>query len=138
MAAHNELGYAGEAWVATMLRYVAPVEAGQVSDLRFEGLEIEVKTARPTRWGDGRGRRQYQFLLYKRGHTDARPSDAIVLVCMEHPQTPRPTFFVIPTVEVEDRQKLGIPEDLDNYEGQWAPYREQWPVLADLLEANGE
>lgn len=50
MAVHNDLGAWGERVIAQQLGQVGQVQRGQTADLRLAGIEIEVKTARPSRY----------------------------------------------------------------------------------------
>jgi len=127
MALHNEVGALGEALVREALATVGRVDKGR-SDVRFEGVEIEVKTARPSRyngvtWG-------YQFLLVKRdafGRTDVRKAQVLVLVCLDFAGAPR-AVLVLPVTAVGERKKVTVPLDL---QGQWREYLGRWDVIAE-------
>ena len=129
MSAHTELGAWGEAYVAALLAQVAPVEPAQRADLRWMGLEIEVKTARPTKPTDHHHRRpRYQFLLRKRGHSEQR-GDVVILVLAD-----TRICYVLPAAVVGARRKLVLPVQARK-DGLWAEYRERWDLLAGLWEA---
>lgn len=127
MAEHNEVGAYGEQLVAGLLRTVGCVKPGRTADLCFEGIDVEVKTARLSAY-NGRDR-GYQFCLEREGHTHVRAA-VVVLVCM-----PEARCVVIPAIEVVGVRKIGLPEQLEGYAGRWAPFVEAWEVLADAAEA---
>jgi hypothetical protein len=126
MARHTELGAWGEDLVRQRLEAVAPVEAGERADLQVEGIEIEVKTARPSRSDRDRRRPRYQFCLRREGHHTDMHGDVLVLVL-----APERTCYVIPRAEVPHVRVLKLGPCTE----RWEPYREAWWVLADLLEA---
>ncbi len=128
MAAHNDyndLGAWGEALVRQTLEQVAPVEPGQRADLRCEGLEIEVKTARLRRSDKDRPTPRYQFCLHREGRAGFR-ADVLVLVL-----APEGTCYVVPAEEVPETRVL----KLGTRSTRLAAYEERWEVFADLLEA---
>jgi hypothetical protein len=125
MAAHNDLGAWGENLVRRTLEQVAPVGPGQRADLRCEGLEIEVKTARPSRSDRDRPNPRYQFCLNREGRRGFR-ADVLVLVL-----APVGTCYVVPAEEVPETRVL----KLGPRSTRLAAYEERWEVLADLLEA---
>lgn len=132
MAQHNDVGAFGEAYVASVLGAIGAVEFDSPADLRFEGVNLEVKTSRLTlcvvnRKGRWRG---YQFCVHKRGHTAVEGrADFVILVCLSRERQDSPCF-VIPAEQVGSRRKLALPADLDGYQGLWARYREAWELLA--------
>lgn len=123
MGLHNDVGNLGEYLVKRHLSQVAPCTTGKRSDLRFEGVEVEVKTSRATLYnGHTFG---YQFLLSKDdqyGKTDFRESDVLVLLCLDDDCNPVATF-VVPTREVRNRTKITIPLSLKT---RFAKYRDRW------------
>lgn len=125
MSAHTELGAWGEAYVAARLADVAPVEPAQRADLRWMGLEIEVKTARAIRRGDGKGRARWHFCLRRAGHTEQR-GDVVVLVLAETGRC-----YVIPATALRGQRIVCI----GHQTGQFTEYAERWELLADLVEA---
>ncbi|MFP4346434.1 MAG: hypothetical protein ACLFU8_17245 [Anaerolineales bacterium] len=126
MARHTELGAWGEDLVRRRLATVAPVAAGERADLQVEGIEIEVKTSRPSRADQDRRRPRYQFCLRREGHHTDMHGDVLVLVL-----APEGTCYVIPRPEVPRARVLKMGPCTE----RWEPYREAWWVLADLLEA---
>jgi hypothetical protein len=127
MAHHNEIGAWGEEIVAQQLESIASVSPGQRADLNFMGIEIEVKTATLSKYN---GRHPgYQFSIRREGHSTLR-APVLILICAK----PDPDFFIIPADVVGERRKLGLPANLDDYNGLWAPYRNRWDLLADMLE----
>ena len=131
MALHNDTGLLGELLVARHLSQVAPVQDGQSADLRFQGVEIEVKTALPSLYN---GRTLgYQFLLSKRGHTNFRKADVLVLICLSEDIEPVATY-VIPTANLRNRTKLTIPLNLGT---RLAKYRDRWDVIAEAYNEKG-
>lgn len=129
MGVHNDTGTLGEHLVATHLRQVAPVQAGQAADLRMLDVEIEVKTARPSLYnGHTLG---YQFLLRKPKHTDFRKSDVLVLLCLDSACEPV-AVYVVPTANLRNRTKLTIPLSLDT---RLATYRNRWDVIAEAYSS---
>jgi len=131
MAAHNDLGIFGEVYVAEMLRAagLGGVSLGGPADVIAEGLTVEVKTSRPTSYR-GRGSRGFQFLLEKDGHTSIK-GDVVVLVCVG----PRGGLvcYVIPAEAIGSRRKIGVPLNVQEYGGLWAPYLEAWDVIEERL-----
>jgi hypothetical protein len=124
MAAHNALGAWGEALVAQTLREAGSVQFGGPADLVFEGVAVEVKTARATAPAGDREHRspRYRFLLRKVGHADLR-GQVLVLVL-----APAGECFVIPAAAVGARHLISIGVRA----GQWEPYRERWETLAEV------
>lgn len=134
MALHNDIGKLGENLVAEHLRAVAPVEKGEKADLRLGGqIEIEVKTAIPSRPTKGNRRLTYQFCVRRDGRKGLR-APVLVCVCID-PARLATTRFVIPAWEIEDAglKKVRIPYDVEQYKGRWATYREAWGVLAEAV-----
>lgn len=123
MSAHTELGTFGEAYVADKLATIAPVERSPCADLRWLGLDIEVKTARASTSGECR-RPRWQFCLERAGHTTQR-GDVVILVLQE-----TRCCYVIPAAALQGRRKLSI----SPRPGKFTCYAEAWDVLADLLE----
>lgn len=129
MAAHNEVGEYGETTVARLLSNVSDVQRpGQRADLRFEGLEIEVKTSTISSC-NGKGITGYQFCLEKTGHTTLEKADVLILVCVSL----EPEFFIIPAGIVEQRRKIYIPVNVEQYTGIWSQYRNNWETLAGIV-----
>jgi hypothetical protein len=129
---HNyKLGAQGEHYVKSLLESQGMrVHWSWRADLRTEGVEIEVKTAKLGRYRIG-AQLGYQFCIRRAGRNGLR-ADLLVLVCWREPQ---PTCFVIPAGEVGKRSKVVISsEDPADYKGMWAPYREAWNLLADRIE----
>lgn len=128
MAEHNELGNFGEYHVWKMLSSVGKVETEAKADLCFYGVQVEVKTSRPTLYnGKTRG---YQFLLSKRGHTDHTKAHVVILVCVGD-RGDVAGVFVVPVDHLrKDRQKITIPLSLET---RLSPYRDNWQVIADYV-----
>ena len=87
---------------------VVHLETGEVN-------KIEVKTAR--RNGQGR----WQFNMRKKGHTDARYSDYILLMAVI--VSGRVVAFLIPSVEVSARSQVTLFSHPDRYAGKYREYR---------------
>lgn len=130
MGLHNEVGRMGEAFVREVLRQVGPVETSTVADLRFAGLEIEVKTARETRINQRR--RGFQFCLWRDGRSGMR-GDVVILLALH--QT-RVIPFVIPADAVSGQRMIVLAgDDPEAYAGKWALYRDCWETLIEAIEA---
>jgi len=131
MAAHNAAGALGERRVAQRLETVAPVATEDVpADLQFCGVDVEVKTATPSR-PNGRTL-GYQFCLRKSGHTDIGKAHVVVLVCLDHHMSTRFTY-VIPVATLGNRRKLTLP--MHPQEDHWlTPYRENWTIIARYIK----
>ena len=134
MSLHNDVGAFGEALTRETLAQIAPVQDGQAADLRFCGMEIEVKTARPSLYnGQTRG---YQFLLKKRdqyGVTNFRKADVLVLICLNEALDPVATY-VLPTALLRDRKKITIPASLST---RYDVFRNRWDVIAEAYNKKG-
>lgn len=125
MGAHNDVGAFGEALTRYTLAQVAPVQDGRVADLLCLGVEVEVKTATPSLYnGQTRG---YQFLLRKKGHTDHRKADVIVLICLDEELRPL-AVYVVPAVRLQNCSKVTIPRSLRT---PFGVFRDRWDVIAD-------
>ncbi len=124
---HIEVGAYGEMIVYQLLSETgATVALGDGADVTFEGIKIEVKTAKPSKYnGKTLG---YQFCLYKPGKTDFRKSDVLVLIPLDEDGKPR-AAYIIPTDKLRDRAKLTMPLSLDT---RFSVYREAWEILADI------
>jgi hypothetical protein len=133
MAAHNDIGAYGETLVMERLAQIAPVAPGSMADVLFMNCEIEVKTARPSRY-NGKRSLGYQFSLRRPGHSEVR-APVVVLVCLPL-SSPEYTAFVIPAEKLEGLAKVAVPLDIEGYAGLWAPYRERWEVIADFVGGN--
>lgn len=122
---HIEVGAYGEMLVYQVLSETGgAVGLGDGADVTFEGVKIEVKTAKPSKYN---GRTLgYQFCLSKPGHTDFKKSD--VLIPLDEHGKPR-AAYVIPTGKLRDRAKLTMPLSLDT---RFSVYREAWELLADI------
>jgi hypothetical protein len=134
MALHNDVGMAGERWVAEHLRQVGQVVHGKVADLRLaDCVEIEVKTALPSRPSKKNRHQTYQFCIQRDGRRGLR-APVLVCVCID-PNRWTTTAFVIPAREVVEGgiKKVRIPRDVDGYAGRWAAYREAWAMIADVI-----
>lgn len=77
---------------------------------------VEVKTAR-----EGKKRHIYQFNLWKKGRTDFRKAEVVVLVAVT--RSGRVAMFVIPTADLGDRSSIKISGDPLTYAGKFAKYR---------------
>lgn len=131
MATHNEVGARGEFEVYSILSQIGTVSFDAKADLCFEGVEIEIKTARPSRYANRENGYHYQFCLQKKGHTNFTKADVLILICLDMQGKPR-TAFVIPTEQLRrDRKKLTIPYSLDT---RLNSYRERWEVIAQYAE----
>jgi hypothetical protein len=125
MAAHTDLGTWGEHYVAGMLSNVAPVKDGKRADLRVLGLEVEVKTARPSKAERDRKHPRYQFCLRREGHHTDMHGDILVLVLADTGEC-----YVIPRDDVPNVRILKLGPQTERL----SPYLENWEVIADLVE----
>lgn len=125
MAAHNELGAWGEAYVAHRIQTElgGQVCAGIFADLRWQGVEIEVKTAKPSIY-NGQKARGFQFCIKRRGRQGLL-GEVLVLV---HVVKGKPvTSLVIPAKDVGQRSMIKVPFDIAS--SRYAAYENQWPLL---------
>jgi hypothetical protein len=124
---HIEVGAYGEMLVYQVLQETGGrVGLGNGADVTFEGVKIEVKTAKPSKYnGKTLG---YQFCLSKPGHTDFRKSDILVLIPLDANGSPRGAY-VIPTGKLRDRVKITMPLSLET---RFSAYREAWELLANI------
>jgi len=132
MALHNDIGALGERLVAEHLRQVAPVMRGEVADLRFaDQVEIEVKTAVPSRPSKKQPHQTYQFCIQRDGRKGLR-APVLVCVCLD-PASLEVATFVIPAQEIEASglKKVRIPYRMG---GRWAAWRDAWHVIAEAME----
>lgn len=135
MAIHNDIGALGERLVAAQLGAVAPVTRGAVADLRLDDrIEIEVKTAVPSRPSKKNRRMTYQFCIRRDGRNGLR-APVLVCVCLD-PQSLAVETFVIPAREItaSGLKKVRIPYDVEGYAGRWAEWRNAWHVIAEVVE----
>lgn len=132
MAAHNDLGTWGEQWVARALYEMTGilVQESPVADLRFLNVDLEVKTARISKYnGKAPG---FQFCIQREGHTELK-APILILLCVHGPREIH--AFVIPANHVEDRCKINIPGDVSAYGGIWQNYLGQFERIADYVDA---
>ena len=80
-----------------------------------EVRQIEVKTSR--RASD----RRYHFTLWKKGKTDYRDADTVLLLAVLKSGDVVP--FVIPVSALGERSQITISGDCWNYSGVWRKYR---------------
>lgn len=127
MAAHNDIGAFGEALTRQTLAQVAPVSPSAVADMAFRGVEIEVKTAKPSLYnGKTLG---YQFKLRDPGHTDFTHADVLVLICLDDNLDPVASYVLPTSYLPEMRTKITIPLNLRS---PFNIFRERWDVIADV------
>lgn len=124
MAAHNLTGAYGEALIARKLATIAPVQPAHRADLRWMGLEIEVKTARMSFSDRDRRAGIYNFCLTKPGHTDHTAADVVILVLAD-----TGVVYVIPTADLVGRRKLRLSPRRSKYD----VYRDAWERLGELI-----
>jgi hypothetical protein len=115
--------------VAERVAAFGEIQESQRADVRVNGVEIEVKAASISK--SAPTRRGYQFCVHRDGRRGVR-AEFVVLTCFRQVGDPA-AFFVIPAEEIEARKKLYLPVDLDDYEGQWADYRDRWDLLVNVL-----
>lgn len=131
MSAHNDVGTLGEHLVAQHLAQISPVHPGRDGDLQFHGIEVEVKTARPSLYnGTHRG---YQFLLNKPGHTNLSGVDVVVLLCLSDDCEPVATY-ILPVARIRRLRKLTkvtIPLSLNS---PYSVFRDRWDVIAEAAK----
>jgi hypothetical protein len=128
---YERIGRTGEQLLADILAPLGPVEPGRRADLRWRGIEIEVKTARLRRYRDDE-RLGYQFCLRRTQHTDVGHADIVCLICLPHyPQAKEASFFWIPADHLPGRH-LVIPSHAPKYQGRWSTYRERWDILEEI------
>ena len=122
MSAHNTLGVWGEHYVAAKLATIAPIEPARRADLRWLGVEIEVKTARATRSPQHRALR-WQFCLHRQGRAGLQ-ADVVILVLAETERC-----YIIPATRLHGQRKICI----GSRPNQFTDYAEKWETLADLI-----
>lgn len=127
MSVHNDVGAMGEEMVKRHLAQVSPVRPGRAGDLRFHGVEVEVKTARPSLYnGSSHG---YQFLLNKPGHCNLDGVDVVVLICLDDDCEPVATY-VLPAERLRKRKKVTIPRSLRS---PYNVFQDRWDVIAEAV-----
>lgn len=124
MAAHSTTGAYGELLVARKLSAIAPVQPGRRADLRWLGLEIEVKTAHMSFADKDRRAGVYTFCLNKPGHTDHTRADVVILVLAD-----TRSAYIIPAAHLRDRRVLRLSPRRSKYD----VYREAWETLGPLI-----
>lgn len=84
-----------------------------------ERYQVEVKTSRRNRDG------KWRFTLWKKGCTDHRHSDFVVLLPVL--KSGRVVPFIIPTADLEDKHHAVITSHPESYHGRLAVYRQnEW------------
>lgn len=118
-----ETGTAGELEVLAHIRSMGiKAEREEPNDILTSNHIIEVKTANRTRYRRERPA-AWQFLLYKRGHTEKGYADFVVLVCNDREEG---KYYIIPANKLP-RSKVTIPSR--NYRGKYAKYLAAWEQL---------
>lgn len=135
---HTNAGAAGERLVGIALELkgykVQPNKMGtHCGDLRAispdgEILRVEVKTARPTAEG-------YRFCLRRKGKTDFRHADIVVLLCVEPSGQVVP--FVMPSRALASKTSIGINKKVREYSGRWATFRQRLESIDLQFQAIG-
>ncbi len=130
---YEKIGNVGEDLVADILQPLGPVERSRNgADLVWRHVEIEVKTARPRCYREGR--KGYQFCLRKAGHTNVGHADIACLICLpNYPKLEGAVFFLIPSAQLPGL-KLTIPNDPLRYHGRWAEYLDRWDLLEEIAQ----
>ena len=128
---HYDVGMWGEELVAQRLSNAGEVELGAgPADLTFEGVPVEVKTAR-LGWPRGRQRKPgFQFCLHRDGRDGVEAPVVVFVLAGESIE-----FFIVPAEEIGAAKKAVIPAEVDGYTGKYAPYRDRWDVLAAYVPA---
>jgi hypothetical protein len=134
----NGFGEIGELWVAHQLRdrglTVEWIGGTTEYDLLIEGCaKAEVKSALLSDNSNGRGNGRYQFSL--RRHGVLVDEHVLFLVCYQDLETDPLAVFVIPGDALDaELSKIDITSaDPRDYGGQWAPYRDDWDVVDDVV-----
>jgi len=128
MSVHTALGAWGETVVAAWLRGAdIPVEPSPIADLRVAGVDVEVKTARASKY-DQTGKPGYQFCLHRAGRRGVQ-APVVVLLAVRREDV---VAFVIPRTALGQRPKIALWGDPLTYTGQWAQYRGRWEILAEV------
>lgn len=126
------IGTMGEIAVARMLESsgydVSLAHVGEKrGDLRAvsrstgEIWRVEVKTARRAKDG------KYRFTLFKKGCTDYRDADFVVLLPVL--KSGRVVPFVIPVSKLGERSQICITSHPEDYAGMWKQYRQKGELL---------
>lgn len=133
MALHNETGKLGETLVRAILAQVGPVEASTAADVRFAGLDIEVKAARVSFYDQRKGP-GFQFCLHRAGRRGMRADVVVLLAFVGDEAVP----FVIPAAALSGQRKVAMRGTNPRaYTGQWAPWRDRWETLAEVATQKG-
>lgn len=82
-----------------------------------EIVRVEVKTARRSKDG------KYRFTLFKKGCTDYRDADVVVLLPVL--KSGRTVPFVIPVDDLGNRSQVCITSHPEEYSGMWVKYRQK-------------
>lgn len=128
MSVHTALGRWGEEIVAAWLRGAGlPVAPSPIADLRVGGVDVEVKTARASKY-DQSGRPGYQFCLRRAGRKGVQ-APVVILLAVRREDV---VAFVIPSTVLGKRPKIALWGDPLHYAGQWAAYRGRWATLAEV------
>lgn len=128
-ASRVAVGTIGELWARNQIqdidlkcvngdRYYGDLKA--VHPGTGEIANIEVKTAR--RGKDGK----WRFTLRKRGHTDHRQTDFLILIALTVSAT---IAFIIPTAKLVAKNHAVITSHPKQYTGRLAEYRNAWDLL---------
>jgi hypothetical protein len=129
MADHNELGKFGEQLVAQRLSEIAPVEPAQAADLRWQGIEIEVKTSTARVRKERPNSYRYQFCLQRKGHCQVR-APIVVLVAAA------PAGFqcyIVPADQLRGLKHVY----LGPRGGRLEKFRERWEIIYQEAMKNG-
>jgi hypothetical protein len=121
---HVSVGVAGELFIAASLEaagyLVSTIHVrGDLKVITPDGeiLYVEIKTARLST------DKKYRFTLYKKGHTDHRHADIVILVCILKSGDVVP--FVVPAAAVRDQKQAVITSYPHTYAGRFAQYRQR-------------
>jgi hypothetical protein len=134
----NAFGEEGERWVAQQIRErgltVEWIGGRTEYDLLIEGCaKGEVKSAFLSADSRGRGNGRWQFSLRRNGILV--DEHVLFLVCYRDLETDPLAVFVIPGEALDaELSKIDITSaDPWDYSGQWAPYRDNWGVVDQIV-----
>ena len=81
--------------------------------------------------------RSWHFNFHRHGRIDRRYADVIICIGMEPRQSGRDKVFVIPWETVSGKT-FSLHAARSEYDGRYAPYRDRWALVADMLEMPSE
>lgn len=130
----NSLGAYGELYASKLLSKLASIRCASVHHRKYAGdikaitsngaiLRVEVKTATLSTYDN-----KFHFTLKKKGHTDCKFTDFVVLLCVVDFALVIP--FIIPTKDIANLRAIAITRNPQAYAGKYAKYRHNWSAIS--------